>query len=158
MSEVLDAFMATAGRVVYASLATVDRRGRPRSRLVHPVWELTGEALVGWVGSRPTPMRSSHLEHSAFVSCHYWDAAHDVAVAECAAAWVPPGDRRAAWERLAAAPAPMGYDPAPIWPEGPESEGFAALRLDPWRVQVRSAAATAAGEPYGSWTPASTGA
>ena len=62
-----------------------------------------------------------------------------------------------AWERFSAAPAPMGFDPAPIWPDGPESEGFAALRLDPWRVQVRSAAATAAGEPYASWTPASTG-
>jgi hypothetical protein len=28
-----------------------------------------------------------------------------------------------------------------------------ALRLDPWRVQAKSAAAMAAGEPYLVWTP-----
>ena len=31
MSDALDAFMETAERIVYCSLATVDRRGRPRS-------------------------------------------------------------------------------------------------------------------------------
>jgi hypothetical protein len=44
-----------------------------------------------------------------------------------------------------------GYDPAPIWPGGPDADGFAAIRLDPWRVQTRTAAATAAGEPYAVW-------
>ena len=47
----------------------------------------------------------------------------------------------------------MGYDPAPIWPDGPEGDDFVALRLDPWRVQSKSAAGMAAGEPYLVWTP-----
>jgi hypothetical protein len=154
-SAALDAFIGTAQRVVYCSLATVDRRGRPRSRLVHAVWERKGEdGIVGWVGSRPTPMRRAHIEGTPFVSCFYWDAAHDVAAAECEVTWIDDdAGRREAWERLAAAPPPMGYDPAPIWPDGPEADGFVALRLDPWRVQAKSAAAMAAGEPYLVWTP-----
>jgi hypothetical protein len=153
MADALDAFMATAERIVYCSLATVDRRGRPRSRLVHPVWERRGDGLVGWVGSRPTPLRRAHIERTPFVSCFYWDPAHDVAVAECEVVWIDDdAGRRDAWERLSAAPAPMGYDPAPIWPDGPEADGFVALRFDPWRVQAKSAAAMAAGEPYLVWT------
>lgn len=151
MADPLESFLATARRIVYATLATVDRHGRARSRIVHPVWELEDGRLVGWVGTRPTPLKRESLEHSAFASCLYWDPAHDVAVGECAAAWVPAHQRRAAWERLAAGPAPMGYDPSPIWPDGPDADGFAAIRLDPWRVQTRSAAATAAGEPYVVW-------
>jgi hypothetical protein len=149
----LDAFMHTAERIVYCSLATVDRRGRPRSRLVHAVWEREGDRVVGWVGSRPTPFRRAHVERTPFVSCFYWDPAHDVAVAECAVSWIEDGGgRRAAWERLSAPPPPMGYDPAPIWPGGPEGDDFVALRLDPWRIQAKSAAAMAAGEPYLVWT------
>ena len=155
MSAALDAFMETAQRVVYCTLATVDRRGRPRSRIVHAVWERPDEdELVGWVGSRPTPMRRAHIRANPFVSCFYWDPAHDVAAAECKASWIEDdAGRRDAWERLSAAPAPMGYDPAPIWPDGPEADGFVALRLDPWRVQAKSATAMAAGEPYLVWTP-----
>jgi hypothetical protein len=149
MNDAIDAFLATARRIVYATLATVDRHGRPRSRIVHPVWGLEGERLVGWIGTRPTTLKRESLASSGFASCLYWDPAHDVAVAECAAAWVPADERATAWERLATAP--MGYDPSAIWPEGPGADGFAAIRLDPWRVQTRSAAATAAGEPYAVW-------
>jgi hypothetical protein len=87
------------------------------------------------------------------VSCFYWDPAHDVAVAECGVRWIEDDDgRQEAWERLSAAPPPMGYDPAPIWRGGPEGDDFVALRLDPWRIQAKSAAAMAAGEPYLVWT------
>ncbi len=37
MDTALDSFLVTAQRIVYATLATVDPRGRPRSRIVHPV-------------------------------------------------------------------------------------------------------------------------
>jgi hypothetical protein len=43
------------------------------------------------------------------------------------------------------------YDPAPIWPGGSKGDDFVALRLDPWRIQAKSAAAMAAGEPYLVW-------
>ena len=120
----LETFVAVAHRIVWANLATVDRRGRPRSRLVHPVWEHEGHALTGLVGSRPTPLRRAHLRHSPYVSVAYWDSAHETAVAECTARWLPACEHAAAWERLRSAPAPAGYDPAIAWPGGPAAGGW----------------------------------
>jgi hypothetical protein len=46
----------------------------------------------------------------------------------------------------------MGYDPAPIWPDGPLGGSFAALRLDAWRVRLRRGAA--GGVPFTVWAAA----
>jgi hypothetical protein len=146
---VVETFVSIAHRIVWCSLATVDRRGRPRSRLVHPIWERTEDGLVGWLISRPTPLRRAHLAATPFVSCSYWDPQHDVAVAECAATWV--GDGHHAWEVFRAAPPPVGYDPATIWPEGPDDPGAAVIRLDPWRLKAADAATLAAGGPALTW-------
>jgi hypothetical protein len=132
----LDAFVTVAHRIVWANLATVDRRGRPRSRLVHPVWERHGDALVGLVASRPTPLRRAHVADHPHVSVAYWDPAHETAVAECAARWLPAGEHEAAWERLRSAPEPAGYDPRIAWPDGPRSADFAVLELTPWRLRT----------------------
>ena len=58
----------------------------------------TDDGLVGWLTSRPTPLRRAHLAANPHVSCSYWDPAHDVAVAECRAEWVTdPAAREHAW-------------------------------------------------------------
>ena len=148
--NVAEDFVAVAHRIVWCTVATVDRRGRPRSRVMHPVWQLTPDGgLHALVSARPTPLKRAHIAHSLFVSCSYWDPQHDVAVAECHAQWVT--DRRAAWERVASVPPPVGFDPAMIWPDGPESPDCAFLRLTPWRLSVNSAARMAAGEPPLTW-------
>ncbi len=150
---VVDTFLEIAERVVWCSVATVDRRNRPRSRVMHPVWERTGdESLVGWVTARPTPLKRAHLAHSPFVSCSYWDPAHDVAVAECHAAWVTdPATLEHAWAVCRATPPPAGFDPATIFPAGPGSPGSGLLRLDPWRLRAGRAADLAQGRPPASW-------
>jgi hypothetical protein len=138
-------FIETAHRVVWCALATVDRLGRPRSRVVHPVWERAGEDLVGWVLTRPTPLKLAHLERTPFVSCSYWDPRHDTAVAECDATWADPQQREHAWSICRALPAPAGHDPADIFPGGPHAPEAAVLRLAPWRLRVATAAQMAAG-------------
>ena len=71
------------------------------------------------------------------MSCSYWDATHDVAVAECGAEWVADRDTRAhAWELFRAAPEPLGHDPYSIWPDGPANPDAGVLRLRPWRIRV----------------------
>jgi hypothetical protein len=50
----IEAFITVAHRIVWCTLATVDRRNRPRSRVVHPIWERTPAGPVGWVTTRPT--------------------------------------------------------------------------------------------------------
>jgi hypothetical protein len=145
-------FVAIAHRVVWATLATVDRRGRPRSRVVHPIWEPAGDGIVGWVTTRPTPLKRAHLARTPYVSVSYWDAAHDVAVAECAARWVDDVSERArVWGLCRAAPAPLGHDPATVWPNGPDSPDAAVLRLDPWRLRAAAAATLARGESAAVW-------
>src|SRR5919112_4318570 len=107
--ELLDEFVAIAHRIVWATLVTVDRRGRPRSRVVHPLWASDDDALVAWVTTRPTPLKVAHLERTPYVSVSYWDPAHDIAVAECHARWLRDKDERASvWERFRAPPPPLG--------------------------------------------------
>ena len=141
----LDEFVAIAHRIVWATVATVDRSSRPRSRVLHPLWVREGETLRGWVITRPTPLKRAHLAHSPYASCTYWDAAHDTAVAECAATWEHDPDARAeVWRRFGEAPEPLGYDFAQIFPDGPRSPGAGFLRLDPWRIRTQRVAAGAA--------------
>ena len=133
------AFVAMAHRIVWSTVATVDADGRPRSRILHPMWEWDGETLVGWIATGPTPIKRAHLDHSPYVSVTYWSSDHDTCTAECAAEWLlDDANCNEVWERFKAAPEPVGYDPAivPAWSDGPTSDAFAILRLDPWRLRV----------------------
>jgi Pyridoxamine 5'-phosphate oxidase len=133
------AFVLMAHRIVWASVATVDRQGRPRSRILHPFWEWDGRDLTGWIATGPSPLKRAHLAGSPYVSVNYWAPDHDTAAAECRAEWImDDAGREALWRRFAEAPAPVGYDPAivPAWADGPTSPAFAGLRLTPWRLRV----------------------
>ena len=100
----------------------------------------TGDGLRGWVVTRRSPLKVAHLERTPFLSCTYWDATHDVAIADCHASWEEDRDENArVWALYAAAPAPLGYDFHAIWPGGPRDEGAAMLRLEPWRLHVADA-------------------
>ena len=145
-------FTDIAHRIVWCTMATVDPQGRPRSRVVHPVWEQTGADLTGWVVSRRTPLKVAHLRHSAFASCSYWDPQHDVAVAECAAHWLTdPAERARVWSYLTSLPPPLGWDPSSIFPGGPGDDSAGILRLTPWRLSSRLAPDFAAGRPPTVW-------
>ncbi len=139
LAAVAPAFVAMAHRIVWANVATVDADGRPRSRILHPLWAVEDDALVGWIATGPTPLKRAHLDHSPYVSVTYWSPEHDTCTAECAAEWLlDDASRIEGWERFEEAPAPVGYDPAivPAWADGPTSPDFAILRLTPWRVRV----------------------
>ena len=43
------AIIAVAHRIVWCTVATVDRRGRPRSRVLRRYWEHTADGLTGWI-------------------------------------------------------------------------------------------------------------
>jgi hypothetical protein len=136
------AFVEMVHRIVWASVATVGADNRPRSRVLHPVWEWDGSTLTGWVGTEPTAIKRAHLSHSPYMSVTYWSPTHDTATAECRAEWILDEDGCVeGWDRLKNAPEPVGYDPAiiPVWKDGPTSAAFAVLRLDPWRLRVQPA-------------------
>jgi hypothetical protein len=136
--ETAPAFVAMAHQIVWCSVATVDVEGRPRSRILHPIWQWDGEQLVGWIGTSPTPTKRAHLEASSYASLSYWAPSHDTCVAECRVTWAfDDSTRTMVWELLRNAPPPVGYDPAivPAW-GSPTSSTFAVMRLDPWRLRV----------------------
>lgn len=135
---VAPAFIEMAHRIVWASVATVGAGGIPRSRVLHPIWEWDGRALVGWVATGPTPLKRAHLANSPWVSVNYWAPSQDTCTAECHASFqLDLATRRRVWSLFADAPAPVGYDPSiiPGW-TSPEVEAFGVLRLDPWRLRV----------------------
>src|ERR687898_1685714 len=85
LAAVAPAFVEMAHRIVWATVATVDPEERPRSRILHPIWEWDGESLTGWIGTGPTPVKRAHLDHSPYMSVNYWAPNHDTCVAECRA-------------------------------------------------------------------------
>jgi hypothetical protein len=138
LATVAPAFVEMAHRIVWCSVASVDAAGRPRSRVLHPMWEWREGRLVGLVGTGPTPTKRAHLEHSPYLSLNYWEPGQDTCVAECRAEWCFDLEtRQQVWDAYKSAPPPLGYDPAiiPGW-DSASSDSFAVLRLDPWRLRV----------------------
>lgn len=138
LSETAPAFLEMAHQIVWASVATVDENGRPRSRILHPIWQWDGEQLTGWIATSPTPPKRAHLQNSPFVSVNYWSPNHDTCVAECHATWAFNDEtRQMVWDLFLHGPKPVGYDPriVPQW-TSPTADAFAALRLDPWRLRI----------------------
>ncbi len=88
LATVAPSFVEMAHHIVWASIATVDDAGRPRTRILYPIWEWDGEQLRGWIATGPTPPKRAHLEHSPFASCSCWSPSHD----PCGAALGQGGD------------------------------------------------------------------
>jgi general stress protein 26 len=132
------AFVDIAHRIVWATVATVDAHGDPRSRILHPIWEWDGTTLTGWILTGPQSPKASDLAARPRVSLTYWDATHDVATADCATEWEDSREQRqAGWDRFLHGPAPVGYDPSivPTWPS-PDAPAFGVLRLTPSALRV----------------------
>ena len=85
LAAVAPAFVEMAHRIVWCSAATVDARGRPRSRILHPLWRWEDGALTGWIATGPTPLKRAHLAAHPYVSLTYWAPDHDTCTAECGA-------------------------------------------------------------------------
>lgn len=146
-SELSDKFREITERIVWCTVATVDARGRPRSRILHPVWE----GSTGWIATGRQSHKAKHLANNPFVSLTYWDPKHEQTIIDCKAEWQDDQPTRDhVWELLKTTPEPVGYDPKLFWP-GADDPSFGVLKLTPWRLEVWSLAAMAKGEPAQVW-------
>ena len=139
LAQIAPPFVDMAHSIVWASVATVDADCRPRTRILHPIWDWDGTDLIGWIATAPTPVKHAHLALHPEVSISYWTTSHDTCSADCTAQWFfDDVTRVAVWDMFKNAPAPVGYDPAiiPTWKDGPTSDAFAALKLTPYRLRV----------------------
>ncbi len=149
-AEFEDDFLRFTSEIVWCTVTTVDPKGRPRSRVLHPIFEVLDGRPVGWVITGKTPVKVKHLAANPYVACSYWSPAQNVVYVDCVASWVEvAADKRHVWDLFTTTPPPLGYDLAGFGWEGPQSPIFTPLRLDPWRVQIMSGAEF----PSGNLTP-----
>jgi general stress protein 26 len=131
-AEIQQEFNARVQRIVWATVATVDSRSRPRSRILHPIWE----DATGWIATGRQSFKARHIARNPYVSLSYWDQQHQQVYADCLAAWEDGLEqRRRIWELFKSTPGPYGYDPGLFWPS-PEDATFGLLKLTPWRVEL----------------------
>ena len=130
------AFITRAHSAVWCAAATVDSRGRPRNRVLHPIWEMVDGLPLGWIATGRHSLKARHLAQVPFISLTYMQDPLKPVYVECAAVWA---DERAAKERLwqlfSTTPAPVGYDPAPFF-GSVDNPAFGALQLTPWRISL----------------------
>ena len=138
LSTIAPAFIEIAHRIVWATVATADPSGAPRTRVLHPIWEFADGQLTGWVATSPLSPKAAHLAGEPRVSLTYWDATQDTCTADCRATWDDSAElREAGWRRFATAPPPVGYDPSIVEPwTDPAAPAFGILRLEPTRLRV----------------------
>lgn len=138
LSAIAPAFIEMAHRIVWCSVASVGPGGRPRSRILHPIWQWDGERLTGWIATGRTGPKVADLERSPYLALSYWAPSHDTCTADCRAEWVTDdAGRKMVWDLFVSGPEPVGYDPkiVPGW-DSPTAPAFAALRLEPERLRV----------------------
>ncbi len=150
-AEIKQEFVARVSRIVWCTVATVDRRGRPRTRILHPVWE----GPTGYIATGRHSLKEKHLAKNPHVSVTYWDPQQghgyvrgEMVYVEARAEWLDdPADRRRIWDLYKSTP--YGYDPAiiPVWKDGPESPEFGVLKLTPWRIELTGVEVMRGGQP-----------
>ncbi len=148
LTTVAPAFVDMAHTIVWAVVATVDSAGRPRTRVLHPIWQWDGEELTGWIATSPRSPKARHLTSTPELSLTYWARNHDTCTADCAVTWETGDDeRRAGWDRFAPAPAPVGYDPSivPGW-DSPAAPDFGIVRLTPHHLRLMPGSLMLAGQ------------
>jgi hypothetical protein len=132
LADLQDAFIARAHRMVWCNLTTLDRRGRPRSRMVHPIWE----GPVGWIGTLGNTPKVRQLQANRYVSLAYIADMAKPVYADCIATWVDdPAECARIWELFRSTPEPLGYDPVTAF-QGMDMADFGLIRLAPYRIEV----------------------
>ncbi|MFE0380807.1 hypothetical protein ACFW1M_35770 [Streptomyces inhibens] len=71
-SKVQDTLFRYIREIRYARMVTVDRRNRPRARVLLPVWEIVDGRPVGWLAAYRTPVKTAHLAHNPHTTYAYW--------------------------------------------------------------------------------------
>ncbi|MFD3508213.1 pyridoxamine 5'-phosphate oxidase family protein [Nocardia sp. NPDC058666] len=151
-------FDSIVGAINYATMTTVDTKGRPRSRVLIPVWETDSEQPLGWLGTYRTPVKAAHIAGNPHVTFSYWSPAQNTVSVDTVATWTDdPAEREHVWDLYRhGSPPGAGYDPGQFW-RGPTDPEFAVLRLQPWRIQVLRRRDLVTGIPARIWRSSNQG-
>ena len=131
-AEIAEEFLARVTRAVYCNMATVDRQGRPRSRMLHPIWE----GPIGWSISWPASHKAKHLAHTPYVSLAYIQEKEKPVYVDCRAEWIEDeAEQWRIWALHQQIPPPLGFDPEPHYGDI-QHHYFGLLKFTPWRIEL----------------------
>jgi general stress protein 26 len=147
-AEIAEDFLARVSRIVWCTVATVDAKGRPRTRILHPIWE----GPTGWIATGRHSLKEKHLAKNPNVSLSYWDQEHQQIYVDARAEWVDdPAEKLRIWQLYKSTPPPLGYDPQIIWQAGSDDPGYGLLKLTPRRIELYALADLITGKPPQVW-------
>lgn len=137
-------FLDRVGRIVWCTVATMDTKGRPYARILHPVWE----GSTGWIATGRQTLKTKHLAKNPYVALSYWDPQHDTAVVQARAEWCDDAATKSRiWDLIKNAPPPVGYDLSLFWRGGVSDPTFGVLKLTPFQIQLLTGAEMMQGKP-----------
>jgi hypothetical protein len=121
-------------RVVWCNLATIDTLNRPRSRILHPIWE----GSSGWINPRSQTLIAKHLAHNPYVSLARTADKAKPTYTDCKAEWIDgTQQKQRIWDIFKNAPPSFVYDPITIY-KGADHPGFGPLKLTPCRSELNA--------------------
>lgn len=133
-AEIEQEFMHRINQMVVCCAATVDPMQRPRTRILHPIWE---PGARGWVFTFRHSPKAKHLAYQPSFSLAYiGDAVRPVYV-DCAAEWVDElSEKQRLWELFRDTPPPMGTDMDMAFGTSYTDSKVGLLKLTPHRIEV----------------------
>lgn len=127
-AEIEEEFLQRVRSMVYCSAATIDLHQRPRSRVLHPIWE----DRTGWVTTGPKTAKAAQLAANSFISLAFIADPFKPVYVECRATWQDdPETRQRIWDLYKTS----DVDLAVSWGHV-QSPTYAVMRLDPWRIEL----------------------
>jgi len=130
--EMQSEFIDRIHTAVYCNMATVDLKGRPRSRIIHPIWD----GAIGWVISWPKSHKAVHLEHNPYVSLAYIFDKNKPVYIDALAEWIDDdGEKQRIWTLHQTNLPPLGFDPRPHYGTV-HHPYYGLLRFTPWRIEL----------------------
>ena len=130
--EIQAEFMDRVQQAIYCNVATVDLKGRPRSRVMHLIWD----GPIGWVITWPESHKAKHLANNPHVSLAYISNPYKPVYVECIAQWVNDvNEQLRIWELHKSIPPPLGFDPEPGYGTI-KDKYFGLLKFTPWRIEL----------------------
>lgn len=131
-ADIQENFHQTVAKYVWCNVATVDTQGRPRSRVLHPIWE----GATGWIVTGRTSLKAKHLDDNPHVSLAYIADPFKPLYVDASAEWVDDlATKERIWALFTNTPQPYGYDPAPFF-GSVDRPTTGLLKLTPWRIEL----------------------
>ncbi len=135
-ADIQSEFIQRVQQAVYCNVATADRLNRPRSRVMHLIWEFAPAGPTGWVISWTETHKSKHLARNPAVSLAYIHDPYKPVYVDCHAAWVDdPAEKLRIWRLHQSTPAPIGFDPEPHYGTI-ENPLYGLICFKPWRLEL----------------------